>query len=188
MNRYEQCGCVSPYLWNAHAFVLPGTNQTIFASLCNKNDLCYKRSVSVLLGSASLLAKYCADCQEQCLTNDFIVQTSFLAIALEWQKHDIEQFMSESNMSLPNNWSTTWRKHIKQNYLTLSVIRETDIVESNTQTAALTPVNIISNVGGHTGLWIGVSFLSMMELVEMIYRLLRYKWRMIRRKRRTTIQ
>ncbi|CAF4410788.1 unnamed protein product, partial [Adineta steineri] len=30
-----------------------------------------------------------------------------------------------------------------------------------------------SNVGGQTGLWIGISFLSLMELAEMIYRLIR---------------
>ncbi|CAF4945099.1 unnamed protein product, partial [Rotaria sp. Silwood1] len=39
----------------------------------------------------------------------------------------------------------------------------------------------LSNVGGQTGLWIGISFLSVMEFIEMLYRILRYEFHIIRR-------
>jgi hypothetical protein len=45
----------------------------------------------------------------------------------------------------------------------------------------MTAVDVLSNVGGQTGLWIGVSFLSIMELAEMLYRLVRYQYHAIRR-------
>jgi hypothetical protein len=45
----------------------------------------------------------------------------------------------------------------------------------------MTSVDVLSNVGGQTGLWIGVSFLSIMELAEMLYRLIRYQYYVIRK-------
>ena len=77
------------------------------------------------------------------------------------------------------NWSTTWREQIYDNYLSLSVIHVTNIIERNTQSETLGLVDVLSNVGGQTGLWIGISFLSLMELLEMLYRLCRqqfYLW------------
>jgi hypothetical protein len=41
-------------------------------------------------------------------------------------------------------------------------------------------VDLLSNVGGQTGLWIGVSFLALMELVEMLYRLVRFEFHVIK--------
>ncbi|CAF4364384.1 unnamed protein product, partial [Rotaria sordida] len=46
--------------------------------------------------------------------------------------------------------------------------------------ASISGIDVLSNVGGHTGLWIGVSFLSIMEFVEMIYRLTRYHYYVIK--------
>ena len=76
---------------------------------------------------------------------------------------------------LPADWSTAWREHIHGNYLRVNILRETNVVEVNTQSASLDFIDVLSNVGGQTGLWIGISFLSIMELIEMIYRLIRYQ-------------
>ena len=175
MNRYEQCGCGNPYLWNARVVVLPGTNQTIFVPLCNQSNHCYVSAIYTFLSSSSHIEQYCHSCSQQCLTTDFIIQKSFLNIGLDWQMANIKRFVENSNITLPANWSTTWQEHIQQNYLALNVILETDIVERNIQTAMLTMVNAISNVGGQTGLWIGISFLSVIELIEMTCRLVRYE-------------
>jgi hypothetical protein len=86
----------------------------------------------------------------------------------------IKAFVENSSLPLPTNWSTTWRDQIYNNYLEISVVRETTIVENYTQTAKIKLVDVISNIGGQTSLWIGMSFLSLMELIEMIYRLIRY--------------
>lgn len=80
----------------------------------------------------------------------------------------IKKFVENSNIPLPVNWSTTWQEEIYDNYLSLTVIHVTNIIEKSTQSGTLNLVDILSNVGGQTGLWIGISFLSLMELLEML--------------------
>ena len=66
------------------------------------------------------------------------------------------------------------------------------MIENLTQQPSMTAVDVISNVGGQTGLWIGISFLSIMEIVEMLFRLGRHQWgifsAVMGRKFRRTIQ
>ncbi len=93
----------------------------------------------------------------------------------------VEKFVENSQIPLPIDWSTNWQSHIDSSYLSIDLIHESALVEQYTQTATMTAVDVLSNVGGQTGLWIGVSFLSIMELAEMIYRLIRYQYRVIRR-------
>ena len=176
---YQECGCVNPYLWNARSIMIPGTKNVIFAPLCNHTDVCWQKVVNTIVTSATHLEKICPDCQEQCLTIDFILQKSSLAIGFEWEGSDIKHFVEKSNISLPTNWSTMWSTHVESSYLRLSVVPETNSVESSIQTAALNLVGVVSNIGGQTGLWVGISFLSIMELVEIVYRLLRHECHVI---------
>jgi hypothetical protein len=64
----------------------------------------------------------------------------------------------------------------------MSVISETTRIDSYTQQATISAVDVISNVGGQTGLWIGMSFLSLMEVAEMLFRLIRHQYYRIRYK------
>ena len=99
--------------------------------------------------------------------------------------NDIKRFVENTEIPLPTDWSTQWRSHLESSYLAVELIHESSIVENYTQTATLSPVDVLSNVGGQTGLWIGVSFLSIMEFAEMIYRLIEHQCRLIRAQRRT---
>jgi hypothetical protein len=101
-----------------------------------------------------------------------------------WHQNICGKFLG----ALAANWSTTWGQQIHANYLQVSVIRETIIVENYTQIATIQLVDLLSNIGGQTSLWIGMSFLSMMELIEMFYRLIRHQYRAIRRIRQTLPQ
>ena len=83
-------------------------------------------------------------------------------------------FVEKSGIPTPENWTETWSTEIKNNYVSLDVVCETTQIETYTEDVSITAVDVVSNVGGHTGLWIGISFLSLMELVEMLYRLIRY--------------
>ncbi|CAF1543387.1 unnamed protein product, partial [Adineta steineri] len=76
----------------------------------------------------------------------------------------------------------TWSSDIQANYVGIDVVCESTRVETYTQQASISIVDVISNVGGQTGLWMGISFLSLMEIVEMLYRLLRYQYHRIRRR------
>jgi hypothetical protein len=163
--------------------VLPGTNTVILAPHCYTNNTCYQAAEEVLLNSTSLLSKYCVACSEECSITNFLVDISSLTTPLEWQMDGIKAFVESSSVPLPVNWSTTWRDQIDANYLQVSVIRETTIVENYTQIATIGLVDLLSNIGGQTSLWIGMSFLSLMELPELFYRLIQYQYHAIKKAR-----
>ncbi|CAF2839540.1 unnamed protein product [Rotaria sp. Silwood2] len=177
---YEQCGCVNPVLWNARSIVLPNTSKVILAPLCNQSNTCYIPAANVLLSTASLTNKYCSECKEECSITDFIVQISSLMVPVEWQMNNIKRFVENSTIPLANNWSTTWTKHIETNYVAVTVFHGMIAVENKTQTATLGVIEVLSNIGGQIGLWIGFSLLSLMEVVEMVYQLICYQCRKIR--------
>ena len=173
--RYEKCGCTNPNLWAARWIVNMTTRETIAAHLCNMANRCFVTATDELLRSSSLFETYCSECFEECTMKDFIIQASSLAAPYDWQKDAIKIFVENSSVSLPTDWSTAWDTYITPSYLAISVVRQSGLVENSTQTATIGLVDVLSNLGGQTGLWIGISFLSIMEVIEMLYRLLRYR-------------
>ncbi|UJR19889.1 hypothetical protein I4U23_023022 [Adineta vaga] len=171
---FEKCGCVNPNEWNARSVVITGTNNVIYAPLCKTNNICYIEAIDTFTTSSSLTDKYCANCKTQCSLTDYSIQISSSATPMESQMNNIKMFVESSTVPLPSNWSNTWREQISESYLRVDVVCQTTIVETNIQTATLGPVDLLSNIGGQTGLWIGVSFLSLMELIEILYRLIQY--------------
>ena len=92
------------------------------------------------------------------------------------QVSDTRNFVeNKSGIPLPKNWSQIWSSEIENNYVAVDIVCETSRVETFTQDASMSPVDLLSNIGGQTGLWIGISFLSIMEFIEMLYRLIRYQ-------------
>ncbi|CAF4291612.1 unnamed protein product, partial [Adineta steineri] len=120
---------------------------------------------------------YCPDCTQECIFSDFIIKSTSLLAPPEFLMNDIKQFVESSNIPLPTNWSTTWMNDIQSSFISLEVAYETTRTEIYSQQATITIVDVISNIGGNTGLWIGISFLSLMEIVEMIYRLVRSQFK-----------
>lgn len=119
-------------------------------------------------------------CPEHCSQTEFVVKKSSLLAPTPWQRDQIKAFVENSSVPLPSNWSTASLDYIERNYLLVSIIRETHLVENNIQRASLQIIDVLSNVGGQTGLWLGISLLSIMELFEMFYRLVRYQCTLIR--------
>ena len=114
------------------------------------------------MSTSSVMDEYCSACKQQCVTTNFILKKSSSKTPQQWLLEDIKNFV-EKNSSIPlsSNWSTEWQDQIQENY---------------TQAATLTTVDVLSNVGGQTGLWIEISFLSLMEFIEMLYRILRHSF------------
>lgn len=166
--RYKQCGCINPIIWDTRTLILSDTNNIIQAPLCNSLDPCFSNVADVYLNSSSDF-----DCPQECSMTDFTVEKSSLFTPVEWQMLWIKTFVEKSSITLPSDWSTAWREYIHTNYLAVSIVRETNVVENNTQTPSTSITDVLSNIGGQTGLWIGISLLSIMELVEMFYRLIR---------------
>lgn len=182
-SRYEQCGCINPKYWNARSILLPSTNKITVAALCNISDKCYSQTGYAFMTDSSLYAKYCSFCLPQCSVTSFHIQPSAWKAPPEWLQEDIKLFAENSGIPLPTDWSSKWRSHVDASYLSVELIHESSVVENYTQTPTLTAVDLLSNVGGQTGLWIGVSFLSLMELAEMLYRLIRNQCRIFWRTR-----
>jgi hypothetical protein len=180
-HSYQQCGCVSPYEWSIRSIVLPGTSNIVVAPLCHVVDTCYTDATVRLSTSTSIWNEFCSNCTQECSTVDFLVTPSSVTAPSDPYAHIAKSFVESVSVPLPTNWTTNWLSEVQNNYISLDVVCESTQVEVYTQSASISGVDLLSNVGGLTGLWIGISFLSLMEFVEMLYRLLHYQYQIIRR-------
>ncbi|UJR17382.1 hypothetical protein I4U23_004277 [Adineta vaga] len=180
---YVTCGCLNPDFWSIKYVVLNNSTEPITTvPLCNLTDSCYKTAIDRFQLDEELYDTYCPGQTPICSSTKFDTRVSLLSAPSPWMMDYIEEFVNSSNVPLPKNWEETWRTEIQNSYVAIDVACEAIIVESTEQSASLTFVDLISNIGGHTGLWIGISFLSLMELIEMFYRLLRYHGYLLRRR------
>ena len=127
-------------------------------------------------------SRSCPKCREQCLSVRFETRVSSLTVYTDGIRDQIKAFVNSSGVPLPANWSSTWPAEIQKNFVELTVQCESLHVEHYNQTPSISWVALLSNIGGQTGLWIGVSFLSLMELVEMTYRLIRHQYHVVLRR------
>ena len=156
--------------------MLPGSKKVIEAPLCNLTDVCYPSAATSLSETPSIWTKFCSSCQQSCSTIDFSVTPSSVAAPSFQYAYAAKSFVESRNITLPTNWATNWLTEVQNNFVGIDVVCESLLVENLTQQPSMTGVDVISNVGGQTGLWIGISFLSIMEIVEMLYRLARHQW------------
>lgn len=62
---------------------------------------------------------------------------------------------------------------LQQSFLYLEIMYNSDIeYTSITEQPAVTPIELIANVGGTLGLFIGVSLLSFLEMVEILIKII----------------
>ncbi|CAF4426207.1 unnamed protein product, partial [Rotaria magnacalcarata] len=54
-----------------------------------------------------------------------------------WLMNDIKHFVENSEILLPNDWSTDWQRHIQTNYLSIELVHESILVENYTQIPAM---------------------------------------------------
>lgn len=167
-----KCGCTSPKILTLRWVMNYTTNQAIKISYCNRSDPCYTNAADELSSNSDLSDYYCGKCTQKCAHTHIIVQKSSVNMPMPWNRMNIKKFVENSSISLPVNWSSIWQDEVDKNYVSVEIVRETPVVEYNTQVASLSFIDLLSNIGGQSGLWIGSSFLSVMELLEMTYMLL----------------
>jgi hypothetical protein len=112
----------------------------------------------------------------------FGLTLSSMTAPADWMLSGIRAFVENSSIPLPSDWSKNWQTHVRSNYIAIDVVRESLQLDKLAQQASLSGVDVLANVGGHSGLWIGISFLSLMELTEMLYRLWRSNFHLLRMK------
>jgi hypothetical protein len=180
---YNTCGCISTERWDIRLLILPGTDEAIVPALCDKNDACFTNASKKYMNSIDLQLNSEYACPKQCSQTDFLMTQSSSSAPVEWEMNSIKVFVENSRIPLPLNWTQTSYEHMRESYLALSIARRTNVVEVYQQSPKLEMIDVLSNIGGQTGLWIGISLLSIMEFIEMLYRLLRYECQQILRVR-----
>jgi hypothetical protein len=130
--------------------------------------------------SHDIRVQICPNCQQECSSIDYPVVTSSASAPPDWLLNEIKVFVENSSIPLPNDWLTSWRTHIQKSYVAIDVVRESILIEKYTQHATMSKIDVLSNVGGQTGLWIGISFLSLMEVAELLYRIIRHQYHLFR--------
>lgn len=181
-SSYEKCGCVNHIQWLARSVRSTNTSEIIDAPLCGVKNPCQYSATTNISTDESLWNAYCSHCQQECTVIEYKVTPSSVSAPSFDVANTTKAFVESTGVRLPQNWSTNWLTEVQNNYVGLDIVCESILVENYTQEASVTAVDVLSNVGGHTGLWIGISFLSVMELVEMLYRLLRHEYRVVLRR------
>ena len=168
---HEKCSCFIPGLWYIRSIVLPDTSQIINGSFCEATNACPGEA---LLGFGKAYDNgYCSDCTEECSYTDYPSESSSFSLFLDYDMGRIKTWVENTGMPLTPTWNTTWQNDITLSYLSINIVPESPRIEKFTQKASMGWVDLVSNIGGHTGLWIGISFLSLLELAEMLFRLIR---------------
>ena len=126
-SNYKRCGCVNPYLWASRSVVLPEIHEVFQAPLCNVSDRCIIIAADEYMNLSFDTNKYRLNCPQKCSIIDFISEKSSLSTPVECQMSLIKEFVENSSIPLPSNWSTTWRQHIYQNYLSITIGGQTGL-------------------------------------------------------------
>ncbi|XP_046354227.2 acid-sensing ion channel 4-B-like [Haliotis rufescens] len=144
MKAFNVCGCVGPV----------DPRDGLMCSLV-KLDSCYRPFV----GSVSKDGNFVRECRcaSECLFDRYTAQVSSSSFpASIWV----------------NNFLNTTRAHTKEsmqdNFLELRVFYDQMMVTSITQQPQYTVASLFSNIGGQTGLCLGASILTIMEITELL--------------------
>jgi len=172
---------VSSSQWSARSVVLPGTDKIIEAPLCSSTGTCSAEATIKFSSTTSIWNEFCSNCTQECSTVDFLITPSSIAAPSLPFAYVTKNFVESTSVPLPADWATNWPSEVQNNYVSFQVVCESTQVENYTQEAAITAVDVLSNVGGQTGLWIGMSCLCIMEFIEMLYRLIRHDLHAINR-------
>ena len=151
----DACGCNS---WYSPSY----GNQP----LCSYTDNCWKFiNYLVTRNNLTVINDCVSQCPLECNSVDYGISTSNLKFPNRYYRTLLAQTsaIKSANISLSD---------ISDSVLRLNIFYETLTYTSNKETASIDAFTIMSNFGGTLGLFIGVSFLSFVEIFEFLYRIL----------------
>lgn len=128
---------------------------------------------SILFGKKQLSASFC-NCLEPCTEIEYrsrISQTSWPNLfglqhfPTYWQNTDVYAYLRNSLNQTNAEFNNAFSDHIKDNLVVLDIFYEdlkfTEVIE----TAADQISSLISDLGGQLGLWLGMSIMTLVEIV-----------------------
>ncbi|CAF1034191.1 unnamed protein product [Didymodactylos carnosus] len=123
----------------------------------------------------------CQHCVQPCTVIQYLVHLTSARFPsskyLQTAKSNVERVFKQHNITLDPNWSSEWKQIIEQNYVQVEVALEMYNVETIQQDVSQSWQQLVADYGGLCGLFIGVSLLSLVELLELIYRLTKHACR-----------
>ncbi|CAF1207916.1 unnamed protein product [Adineta ricciae] len=177
---YSQCSCVFPVPFFTRK-IFTHDNVLISATGCNMftgQIACAILARQRLVSNDSLQSKWCSRCASQCKHVDFQPIVSAQGAPSEGDReywsNSIGTLSSNDSILLPSDIAQNFDYYFDRNYLKVQVSCSSKYTIEYNQEAKLTVVDTFSAIGGQTGLWIGLSALSVIELCELIYRLVHH--------------
>ncbi|CAF1068437.1 unnamed protein product [Adineta ricciae] len=175
---FSQCSCIVPSdFFTRLIYTLDG--HLIAANICSPfgGQLeCSFNSKQRFDADSELQTLWCDRCHPQCQHTDFSIDLSSMAAPstaeLEQWRRLLINGTNASTILVPDDFAQRFDYYFERNYLKVLVACGNKYVTKYSQAAKLSFVDTFSAVGGQTGLWIGLSVLSVIELSELAYRLI----------------
>uniref|UniRef100_A0A914E7K2 Uncharacterized protein n=1 Tax=Acrobeloides nanus TaxID=290746 RepID=A0A914E7K2_9BILA len=160
----SQCGC-SPMVYNIEGAYPVCTASDLYSCLRNK---LLKNAADK--DSALLIIPKCIQCKVECDRWEYVTYNSYSIGyskgALNWFKHQNP------------NWTD---EYVTSNFVTIDIFfRDVSYTEYQ-QIQSTNLVTTLSNIGGNMGMWLGMSILSVIEVLIYFYK---SSWIFISKKRR----
>ncbi|CAF0813633.1 unnamed protein product [Brachionus calyciflorus] len=172
-----------------------GYNQKLCIDLCFQNLIiqeckCYYGNYpffgdeSISLCHSDLQTKCAESNIENYVTESNIINNVCLAEcpleckSMKFNKfYSLNDFINEKNNEDLNdyfNFTGTNRRQMKKDLISLNVYYETLNYEVITEKESVEFVGLLSNIGGIAGLFLGISFLSLVEIIEISFQIISF--------------
>lgn len=179
----RECGCYNTYLpLYKYDDKLPRvcTNLTLFnKKQMAENIKCLNRVLLVTLRRKEFEAKLNASCADYkkrlCSSSTYsvVLSTNVWPKNVSASRQDSLQRMKKF-MKNAKNRKTVAADFIYENLAIIELFKSKDSVERTYEEFAYTRTQFVSDIGGVAGLWIGLSLISVFELVAMLLSIIAY--------------
>ncbi|KAK0042341.1 FMRFamide-activated amiloride-sensitive sodium channel [Biomphalaria pfeifferi] len=159
----EKCKCVTTEYFDLLGSQGNADNQ----SLCSRDFTSYNCSTEALYDD------YVCKCSKACSINTY----NYRVTSLEWPtfktgKGMVEYLCGRISMSRCKQLRKLSYRDLRENFVGMKIFFETFYVESHKVEPVMSITDFLCNLGGCIGLWIGVSILSLFEVLQLVSELM----------------
>jgi hypothetical protein len=141
------------------------------------NSVCISNSSSFFYNNKSLNEECYIKCPKECDKIEYNLVTSLADYPTIFHANLMKAFFENYKDIYPSHfYNFTDLSEFKKDVLAINIYFQ-DISYTNIeQSLVIDTLDLISSVGGLLGLWIGASVLSLVEIIELIFKLIKIKF------------